>query len=31
MSKLLYVEPNDEITDLVDRIRRAEGPWMCNC
>jgi hypothetical protein len=25
MSKLLYVEPNDEITDLVDRIRRAEG------
>ena len=25
MSKLLYVEPTDEITDLVDRIRRAEG------
>jgi hypothetical protein len=25
MAKLLYVEPNDEITDLVDRIRRAEG------
>ena len=25
MSKLLYVEPNDEITDLVDRIRRAGG------
>ncbi|HVB13788.1 MAG TPA: hypothetical protein VNH38_03400 [Candidatus Dormibacteraeota bacterium] len=24
MAKLLYVEPNDEITDLVDRIRRAE-------
>lgn len=23
MSKLLYVEPTDEITDLVDRIRRA--------
>ncbi len=25
MAKLLYVEPNDEITDLVDRIRRAQG------
>jgi hypothetical protein len=25
MAKLLYVEPNDQITDLVDRIRRAEG------
>jgi hypothetical protein len=25
MAKLLYVEPTDEITDLVDRIRRAEG------
>ncbi|HVB53922.1 MAG TPA: hypothetical protein VNF24_06980 [Candidatus Acidoferrales bacterium] len=25
MAKLLYVEPNDEITDLVDRIRRAEA------
>ena len=25
MSKLLYVEPTDEITDIVDRIRRAEG------
>jgi hypothetical protein len=25
MSKLLYVEPTDEITDLVDRIRRSEG------
>jgi hypothetical protein len=25
MAKLLYVEPSDEITDLVDRIRRAEG------
>ncbi|MGH7691718.1 MAG: hypothetical protein ACREOA_03310 [Candidatus Dormibacteria bacterium] len=24
MAKLLYVEPSDEITDLIDRIRRAE-------
>ncbi len=24
MAKMLYVEPNDEITDLVDRIRRAD-------